>query len=225
MDRFFRFRGTKTEIVGPETAHDWGPYSSNHDASWQKDGTKTAVCRYGCGTVRTVTDVGSRLTARLEINPASLRLKVKQSTSALKVTLVNGDKIVSWKSNRPAVASVNSAGKITAGTKTGKAVITAATLSGLTKKITVTVQKGAVETTGITGLSKNVTLKKGAKLKLSPVIRPVTSLQKVTYASSNQKIAAVTARGVITAKKAGTAKITVKSGKKKFIVTVKVKKA
>ncbi len=215
---------TKTEIVGPETGHVWGPYVSNNDATCLSDGTKTAGCLYGCGETNTVPDAGSRLAATLEVNVQSLCLKVKQSTSAAKVTLARGDKVASWKSNKPSVASVNDKGKITAGTKTGKAVITLKTLSGLTGKIKVTVQKKTVETTGITGLSKKVTLKKGKKLQLSPVIEPVTSQQKVTYVSSDKKTASVTAKGVVTAKKTGTAKIKVKSGKKTFTVTVKVKK-
>lgn len=214
----------KTEIIGPEVEHDWSSYVSNNDATWQQDGTKTAVCQYGCGEKKTVTDVGSRLPRTIKINVSSLCLRVGQSSDAVKVTLAKGDKVVSWKSSNQNIVSVNKKGKITAGMKTGEAVVTLATLSGMTKKITVTVQKETVETTGITGLSKKVTLKKGKMLQLTPVIEPVTSLQKVTYSSSNKKVADVTAKGLITAKKAGTAKITVKSGSMIFKVTVKVKK-
>ena len=69
-----------------------------------------------------------------------------------------------------------------------------------------------------------MTLKKGKKLTLKPVITPITSQDKVSYKSSNKKVAAVTAKGVIKAKNPGTTKITVTSGKKKVTVTVKVKK-
>ena len=48
---------------------------------------------------------------------------------------------------------------------------------------------------------------------LKPVISPITSQEKVTYSSSNKKIATVSSSGVITGKKKGTAYITVKSGK------------
>lgn len=49
------------------------------------------------------------------------------------------------------------------------------------------------------------------------------SKEKVTYASSNKKVATVNAKGVITAKKVGTATITVRSGSvvKTCKVTVK----
>ena len=68
-----------------------------------------------------------------------------------------------------------------------------------------------------------MSLKRKQKLTLKPVISPITSVEKVTYKSSNKKVATVSSKGVITAKKKGTAKITVKSGKKSYTVTVKVK--
>ena len=46
----------------------------------------------------------------------------------------------------------------------------------------------------------------------------------MTYTSSNKKVATVSSSGVITAKKSGTAKITVKAGSKKVTVTVTVAK-
>ena len=69
----------------------------------------------------------------------------------------------------------------------------------------------------------NVTVKKGKKVALKPVVKPVTSKQKVTDTSSNKKVATVSSKGVVTGKKKGTAKITVKSGSKSVKVTVKVK--
>ena len=59
---------------------------------------------------------------------------------------------------------------------------------------------------------------------MKPVLTPITSQQKITYSSSNKKVAVVTSKGVITAKSAGTAKITVKSGSKKYTVKVTVPK-
>ena len=64
-----------------------------------------------------------------------------------------------------------------------------------------------------------ITLASGKK----PVISQITSQEKVTYSSSNKKIATVSSSGVITGKKKGTAYITVKSGNicKKVKVVVK----
>ena len=47
--------------------------------------------------------------------------------------------------------------------------------------------------------------------------------EKVTYTSSNKKVATVSKRGTITAKKKGTVKITVRSGRKSYVVKVKVR--
>ena len=109
------------------------------------------------------------------------------------------------------------------GLKAGKAKVTITLASGKKQVVNVTVQKKAVKTTKIIGIASKATLKKGKKLTLKPVISPITSLQKVTYTTSNKKVATVTKKGVIKAKKKGTVTITVKSGKKKAVVTVKVK--
>ena len=94
--------------------------------------------------------------------------------------------------------------------------------SGLKKTVKVKVQTVAVKTSKIT-VSKNVTVRKGKRVTLKPVVTPFTSRQKVTYTSSNKKIATVSSKGVVTGKKKGTVKITVKSGSKSVKVTVKVK--
>ena len=44
----------------------------------------------------------------------------------------------------------------------------------------------------------------------------------MTYTTSNKKVCTVTKGGVITAKKKGTAKVTVRSGRKKVVIKVKV---
>ena len=97
--------------------------------------------------------------------------------------------------------------------------------SGKKQVISITVQKTTVRTTKITGLKSRVTVARNKKLALKPVISPITSQEKVTYSSSNKKIATVNSKGVITGKKKGTAYITVKSGKirKKVKVVVKQK--
>ena len=65
---------------------------------------------------------------------------------------------------------------------------------------------------------------KGKKATLKPLLNPVTCIQKVTYNSSKPGVATVSKKGVIKARKAGKAVITVKCGKKSFKVTVTVKK-
>ena len=59
--------------------------------------------------------------------------------------------------------------------------------------------------------------------KLTPVITPITTKDKATYKTANKKIATVSGKGTITAKKAGKTTITIKVGKKTKKVKVTVK--
>ena len=52
---------------------------------------------------------------------------------------------------------------------------------------------------------------------------PEKAFSDVKWTSSNKNVAVVTFKGVVTAKKKGTAKITVRSGKKSYTVKIKVK--
>ena len=59
---------------------------------------------------------------------------------------------------------------------------------GAVKTVNVTIQKGTVKTTKISGVPKKITLKKGKKQTLAPVLAPITTQQKVTYTTSNKKV-------------------------------------
>ena len=162
---------------------------------------------------------------QMKVNTRSITLRTGQSTSAVKVTNANAYfRVVAWYSDDTTIAKVNSSGKITAGKKTGKTHITVVMNTGEATKIKVTVQSTSVKTTSITGLKKKVSVEKGKTVKLKPVLNPITSQDPIKYSSSNPKIASVSSKGVIKGLKGGTAKITVKSGNKKFIVTVTVPK-
>ncbi len=158
----------------------------------------------------------------IELNATSIPLKLKQSTGVVKVKMAEGDSIVSWTSSNKKVVTVNGKGKLKA-KKKGKATITVTLASGKTASFVVKVQKNKVTTKKVSGVEKKLTLAKGKKYKLEPVLKPLTSQDKITYTSSNKKVAVVDKKGNITAKGTGTAKITVKSGKKKAVCTVTVK--
>ena len=184
-----------------------------------------------CGTVIEKQNTIAKVPATIYLTASSLKMKTGQSTTAFKATgFSEGDYVTAVTSNKPGtveVTNVNKNGtfKLTAGKKKGSAVVTVTLASKKTASFKVTVQKAAVKTTKITTTTKSLTLAKGAtykKLASSIAVTPVTSKEKVTYSSSNKKVATVSSKGVIKAKKAGTAKITVKSGKKKVVVTVKV---
>ena len=70
---------------------------------------------------------------------------------------------------------------------------------------------------------RKLTLKKGKSFRLKVTLIPADSQDKITYKTSNKKIATVSKTGKIKAKKKGKVKITVISGKKKAVCTVKVK--
>lgn len=210
----------KTE--GEATGHNFGEYKTTKAATALNTGVKTRTCGV-CGKKETITI--PKLKATIKLNVTSIVLKVGQSTTKVKVSgLAKGDSVASWKSGNTSLVKVTSSGKITAGKKTGSTTVTVTLRSGKKAVVKVKVQKSEVKTTRISGLSSKVTLKVKKRITLKPVISPITSVQKITYATSNKNIATVSSKGVITAKKAGKVKITVKSGSKKYVITVTVKK-
>lgn len=175
----------------------------------------------------------ARLKATLTLNIAakkSLPLKLNRSYK-VNVQMTKGDSVISWRSSNAKAVTVDKYGKVT-GKQAGKtARITVKLRSGLTTWFDVKVQKTDVATTSLklknasTGkyMANNVTLKRSQKLKVTPVIAPVTGTQTVTYTSSNKKVATVDSKGQITAKARGTAYITVKSGRKNVKIKITVK--
>lgn len=212
---------TETAVKLPLASHSYGEYKTQKEATVLAEGTKAAVCS-GCG--KTITASIARLTPTMKLNASSLTLKVRQSYTIKVSGLSKGDKVVKWKSSNSKIAAVSSKGKVT-GKKKGSATITVTLASGLSKKISIKVQNGTVKTTKVKINTKSVTLaKKGKKYQLTTTVSPVTSQEKVTYTSSNKKVATVSSKGKITAKGKGTAVITVRSGSKKATCKVTVKK-
>ena len=185
--------------------------------------TITAVVKSG-KTIKTVVTVAP---TKITLNATSVPLQLKKSTSVIKVAKATlpGDQIASWSTSNKKVVTVSKSGKITA-KKVGTAVVTITMKSGATAKCKVKVQKAAVKLTKIAVNSKkvNLNLKKGPKTyKLTATKAPITVVNKVTFTTSNKKVAVVSKSGKITAKKAGKAVITVKCAKKVQKVTVVVK--
>lgn len=211
----------KTETI-PVIAH-------THKYTW-KTTAKATVFRPAkqegtcslCGKKQT-RNYGSKLKATIKLNVSSITLKRKQATTKVKVSMAYGDSIKSWASSNKKIVTVDKKGKIKAGTKTGTAKITVTLKSGKKATLKVKVQTAKVKTTKISGLKKKLTIKKGKSVTLKPVVSPITSQEKVTYRSSNKKIATVSSKGVVKGRRKGTVTITVKSGKvtKKIKITVK----
>ena len=159
------------------------------------------------GTVKTTglsaTNVtGNKLTLEAK-KSYTLKYELKPFTSTQKVT---------FKSSSKKIAKVTSNGKITA-VAPGKATIT---MSSGSKKVKIT-----VTVPGITNLKSSVSVKRNKTVTLKPKAYGISG--KITYTSSNTKIATVTEKGKIKGIKKGTAKITVRAGTFTKTVTVKVK--
>lgn len=113
--------------------------------------------------------------------------------------------------------------------KTIKKIIAAAVVAavGITSIVPAAPAQAAAKTKKLTVKTKKITLYKGAaagygSMKLKVTVKPKKA--KVTYKINKKKIASVSKKGVVKAKKPGKAKITVKSGSKKVVVKVVVKK-
>ena len=154
----------------------------------------------------TVSDLSLSKTKVTLYTPGAAKTKsftLKAFTKRGKITSV------SFKSSNTSVVTVNkSSGKVKT-KKAGTATITATVKANngsdtITKKLTckVTVKKPSLTVT-----PTSVTLKKGKNKTLTVKTAPSAT---VTYTSSNKKIATVSNKGKITAKKKGTCKITVK---------------
>ena len=151
--------------------------------------------------------------AEFKLNSTAKTIYTKgQTTASLKLTTTLTDK-VTWTSSNKKVATVNSKGVVTAKAK-GTAVITA-TCGEYKATCKVTVKNPSLK---LTKTSASVKVGKTTKITAK-----VTPSGKITYKSSNSKIATVSSKGVVKGKKKGTAKITVTCNgvKKVFTVTVK----
>lgn len=226
QERICTVCGSKeTQSIASTSKHSFGAWETTAEATVFAAEQQKRTCTV-CGMAET-REGAPALTPFVTLNAKKAPMKVKQSTKVIKVTdLANGDYVVSWKSSNPKVAKVKKNGEFGVtikAKKKGKATITVTTAKGATATLKVTVQKKAVKTKKITGIVKKLTLTKGDKLLLEPILNPITSQDKVTYKSSNKKAVAVNKKGQIVAKGKGKATITVKSGKKKVTCKITVK--
>ncbi len=154
------------------------------------------------------------ITAKIKNAEASCRVTVEPSTVTLSkssATLENGATLqlsasvstgheVKWKSSSSAIASVDEDGIVTA-KKCGSAIIRA-TADGVTAKCTITVKKPTLSLN-----RSSITLYPQEHFQL---VASCSSNRALTFRSSSSAVAAVDENGQITARKRGTATITVK---------------
>jgi len=118
---------------------------------------------------------------------------------------------VKFTSSNKAVATVSSDGTVTP-KKPGTVTITAKSANGLTAQCKVTVKRPVLKSIKLNKTSATIGI--GKTLKLAPTYNPTQAYGKVTYTTSNKKIATVTAAGTVKGIKAGTVTITARVNSK-----------
>ena len=229
--KFYKCTGcdaTKTEKI-PAKSHTIVKDNAIKATVFKAGKTEGKHCKV-CGTVITKQKTIAKLTPNISLTASSLKMQTGQSETAFRAGgFAAGDyvtKVTSTNTNIVKVSSVKRNGtfKLTAGRRTGNATVTVILASKKKAAFRVTVQRETVRTERVAVTVRNLTMTKATPVKLSPsvVVTPVTSRERVTYSSSNRNIVTVSSQGVVRAVRPGTARITVRSGSKRAVVTVKV---
>ena len=218
---------TLTATVSPKDA-------ANQKVSWKSDKPEIATVdasgkvtgvKAGTATITVTTEDGGK-TATCKVTVSDKEIKVTGVTlTKTTLTLETGasetltasiapkdatNQKVSWKSDKPEIATVDASGKVT-GVKAGTATITVTTEDGgKTATCQVTVKANTVAVTGVTLNKSTLSLNVGASETLTATVAPADASNKnVTWASSNTTIATVDASGKVTGLAKGTVTITV----------------
>ena len=171
------------------------------------------------------------LSAGMSVITAAPALDITQVTLSVgekvELTVCDADKAVKWSSSNRKVATVSRKGVVKA-KKKGKAKITAKVgKKKLTCRVKVVKGSSGKNVTLILN-AKKVTMDRGTSYVLKALAIPEGSGGKLTWKSSKKSVASVSKSGIIKARKAGKAVISVYSGSKKkkasCVVVVKKKK-
>lgn len=197
--------------------------SSDEKVATVADGVVTCV-GVGTATITAASAADSTITVVCEITvkkPDATGVTVTPKTQeivlgttaqpvrlAATVAPEKADQAVTWESTEPLIASVDSEGNVT-GHKAGVAIITAKTVIGnVAGGCTVTVKRPVPAGLALSETSK--TVKIGANVTLSATVLPAEANQAVTWKSSDESVATVSA-GTVTALAPGEATITATS--------------
>ena len=121
------------------------------------------------------------------------------------------NKIVKWTSSSTKVATVDGLGNIKS-TGDGIAIITATTSNGKKATCRVEVKNVTIAAKNITLKEKDSTIAVGSSLKLNATITPTNATnKKITWSSSDSKIAQVTNTGIVKGLKIGKVTITART--------------
>ena len=149
----------------------------------------------------------------ITLNPQTLSLN-EGETATLTATASpqTEDDAVVWNSSDPAVATVDTNGRVSA-VNSGTAMITAASRERPTvvkATCTVTVTSPVVHVTGVSVSPENLTLYEGSSHAIIVTVTPANAEnQNVSWRSSDESVATVNAFGIVVARSIGTTTITV----------------
>ena len=130
--------------------------------------------------------------------------ETEKITSSIEPSIAN--KAVKYTSSNTSIATVSSDGVVTAvGSGTCRIIATTTDGSKVTASCDVTVN---IKTTGMKLDKTNYTFNKAETIKINPVITPSKASKKLTWTSSNTKVAIVSSDGKVTPVGKGTCKIT-----------------
>lgn len=175
--------------------------------------TITAESNDGMARADYVITVSNIVEKKIALNESAIRVKKGTSYKWLKVTFTpenTTNKTLKWTTGNKKIATANNKGVITA-KGVGKTTVTVTSAGGKKATVNVTVTKDDIKTTKLSLPSKQK-LYIGDRLTLVPEFTPANATnQRVKWKSSNEEVAAINAKGVVTAQKEGKATITVTS--------------
>lgn len=231
-----RIEGTAVQTIekGADTTQVTAVANAGYTFSKWSDGVTTAARKDT--NVTASRQVRALFTKNAETKPepdaqpqaSSVKLDKKKITMGVKekvrlkasVLPAQADQKVTFTSSNKKVAVVGKNGKITA-KKAGKTTITVRTANGKKAVCRVTVKKAPKK---VALKASQKVLKRGKSMKLKVVLPKKTASFKRIFRSSRPKVVTVSASGKITAKKKGTAVITVKTfNNKKAGIKITVK--
>ena len=234
--KLYMGKGERTQLIASPPA-DTAPvqvsYTSSKPSVVSVDGAGNLHARKkGTAKITATSSNGLKATCKVVVRKAPSKVKVSEKKlilcleeqRTLKAKLPRGSaSAITWSSANPAVATVDAAGNVR-GVASGTVRITARTFNGRQARCTVTVLGGRKPTT-LSLPSRTMTLGLKQKVQLAPQLG-AGEAARFTYSSSKKRVVSVSRGGLLTAKKKGTAKITVKTHNGlKFKLTVKVVKA
>ena len=207
-----KIKGAKGKIKWKSSNTEVATVSSKGKVTGKKTGTATITATVNKKSYTCEVTVIQRV-KKIKLNKTKLTLSLGR-TYQLETTLSpKGVKSgLKWKSSKSKYVTVDQSGLVTA-KKKGSAVITVTATNGKKKKATckITVKDIRVQKLSVSGKK---TLTVGETAELTTKTTPSNANQLFTWKSSNSSVVKVSESGIITAKKAGTAIITVTAADK-----------